>query len=96
MKHEGLAVLLGAPHDDDEDEHEGDDGEISPEEHAKAKDDAVKEMMASVRTGKSEDFRKALEAFIDLHEAEEEDAEEEDEEDSEADKEESYEGDLEL
>ena len=94
MKHEGLAVLLGAPHDD-EDEHEGDDGEISPEEHAKAKDDAVKEMMASVRTGKSEDFRKALEAFIDLHEAEE-DAEEEDEEDSEADKEESDEGDLEL
>lgn len=94
MKHEGLAVLLGAPHDD-EDEPEGDDGEISPEEHAKAKDDAVKEMMASVRTGKSEDFRKALEAFIDLHEAEE-DAEEGDEEDSEADKEESDEGDLEL
>jgi len=92
----GLMVALGPAHDD-EDEH-SDDSELdglSPEEHTKAKEDAVKAMMASVRTGKSEDFRKALEAFIDLHDAEEDQDDEQDELGDE-EKDESDEDDLRL
>lgn len=100
----GLAIMFGGKGPDgprgehDEDEHDPDtdlDG-MSPEEHDKAKDEAVEEIMASLQSRKADDLRRALEAFIDLHDAEKDDEDEHDEmEDDEKDEEEDDE-DLHL
>jgi hypothetical protein len=80
----GLAIAFGRPDhgDDDEGEEEDHDGEeLSSEDHDRAKDEAAAEVMDNMHARRKPEFRKALEAFIDLHNADEdkEDAEDDDE-----------------
>jgi hypothetical protein len=79
----GLVVALGLPpkhereHDGEDDgdgDHEdGKDGEMSHEEHAKAKEDAADEMFDSIKSNDKKSFRAALESYCGLHMNEPED-----------------------
>ena len=73
--HPGIAVMLGEEPHGSEDDPDAED--ISSEDKGKSKTEAVKGMMAALRSNKVDLFEKFLGSFIDLHEGEEDPAEEE-------------------